>query len=63
MTNREPQTKRAGDERPEQYAFPTKSRCPGCHSLETHAYRTVGQIQYRRCDACGQRYSVGGEKV
>ncbi|MDI9433111.1 MAG: hypothetical protein QM570_15450 [Planctomycetota bacterium] len=46
-----------------QYVFPRESRCPACGSSDTVAYHTKGPIQYRKCRACGQRYSVGGTLV
>jgi hypothetical protein len=51
--------KETGDEI---YAFPTRSRCPGCKSVKTTAYRTDGKVQYRRCE-CGKTYTVIGVKI
>lgn len=48
---------------PPQWAFPTKSRCPGCGSTATLATCTKGQVQHRKCQACGHRYKVTGREV
>ena len=54
-----------GAEKPAEYAFPTRSRCPRCGSTHTEAYSTKGPVQYRRCLApiCRHRYSQFGERV
>ncbi len=47
------------------WAFPTRSRCPKCGSLETRATNTKGDTQYRQCQvaACGKKYSVKGKRI
>ena len=47
------------------YAFPTRSRCPRCGSLNTEAYTTQGDIQRRRCrvPVCRRKYHVVGVRV
>lgn len=47
------------------YAFPTKSRCPRCQSLNTKRRGVNGATQYRECCAsvCKHKYSIVGEKV
>ncbi len=49
----------------EEFAFPTKSRCPRCKSLNTKRRGGSGPTQYRVCEApvCGHKYSVLGTKV
>ena len=51
----------AGD----QYAFATKARCPRCKSLNTRAYSTNGDVQYREClmAVCRHRFVARGEKI
>ena len=67
----EPQQDR---EKPEQapvevpvFAFPTRSKCPRCGSVNTVATQTRGRTQYRRCrvaiPVCGKRYAVQGDEV
>lgn len=54
------------EKQPEQaWAFPTKSRCPRCGSIQTKAYRVEGGVQYRECQSavCRKRYRVDGEAV
>ena len=45
------------------YAFPSKSRCPRCGATATLASCTKGQVQHRKCQACGHRYKVTGRQV
>lgn len=49
----------------EAYAFPTKSRCPRCKSINTKRRGDSGITQYRVCEApvCGHKYSVLGTRV
>lgn len=56
----------AGDPEPKGeavYAFPSKSRCPWCGATATLASCTKGQVQHRKCQACGHRYKVTGRQV
>lgn len=48
-----------------EYAFPSKSKCPRCKSLDTVAVSTQKNIQYRLCRVaiCRWKYTVLGEKV
>ena len=41
--------------------FPMKTECPSCKSLDWKAAGTTrsGDLQCRRCRACGHRYRVG----
>lgn len=47
------------------YAFPTRSRCPSCGSVDTERTGVAGNIQYRACRApvCRRPYKVLGEPV
>lgn len=49
------------------FAFPTKSRCPRCRSLNTRRRTNSpgGSFQYRECKQpiCRHRYRVPGTKV
>ena len=47
------------------YAFPSKSRCPRCGSLDTYVRSTQGSVQYRACRmaVCRRNYAVSGEVV
>ena len=47
------------------YVFPTPSKCPRCKTIDTEAYSTNGNIQYRRCRraVCRHRYSIFGTPV
>lgn len=45
------------------WAFPTRSRCPNCHSIKTHSYCTAGRFQWRRCRRCKETYKVVGIKI
>ncbi len=62
-----PDPERKGESGEVSYAFPTRSRCPesegGCGSLDTHAVRTAGRHQYRKCQQCGHCFKVIGWKV
>ena len=51
--------------KPKVWAFPTKSRCPRCGSVETEATSTQGELQYRRCTVpvCRRTYVVYGTQV
>jgi hypothetical protein len=44
------------------YAFPTRSRCPRCGSIDTVARSTQGRTQYRRCRVaiCRGAFKVTG---
>lgn len=44
------------------WAFPSRSRCPRCGSIQTKAYRVEGGVQYRECQnaVCRRRYRVDG---
>lgn len=57
-----PPTPATGDE---VYAFPTKSRCPKCNTLNTLRRGDNGATQYRECASslCRHKYSVIGVKV
>lgn len=48
-----------------EYAFPTKSRCPRCQTTDTFAYKTNGNVQYRKCQRaiCRHSYPVFGTKI
>jgi len=52
-------------ERPVEYAFPTKSRCPRCGVSDTIAVSTAKNIQYRKCrqGICRQTYKVVGTEL
>lgn len=47
------------------YAFPSRSRCPRCKSINTVAHGKHGGTQYRVCQQpiCRKRYSVAGSAV
>lgn len=45
------------------YAFPSKSRCPICESVDTVRTGDHGLVQYRRCRGCGETYKVLGQKI
>jgi hypothetical protein len=47
------------------YAFPTRSRCPRCGSLDTQRIGQRDNIQYRICHVaiCRNRYKVIGTKI
>ena len=47
------------------FAFPSRSRCPRCGTVDTVALSTQGDVQYRRClrAICRKRYAVRGERV
>ena len=47
------------------YVFPTPSKCPRCQTVDTEAYSTQGNIQYRRCRRaiCRHRYHVIGTPI
>lgn len=47
------------------YAFPTKSRCPRCRSLNTTRRSQKEATQYRRCQqaVCRHKYTVTGTQV
>jgi len=47
------------------YAFPSKSRCPRCGTLETRQRSTKGRVQYRQCTRaiCRWRYQVFGRQI
>ena len=47
------------------FSFPTKVRCPRCKSLQTRAYSTNENTQYREClvAVCRWRFSVRGKPV
>jgi hypothetical protein len=48
-----------------EYAFPTKSRCPRCNSIDTKAIGKHKGTQRRKClmPVCRNRYTVIGERV
>jgi len=48
-----------------EYAFPTKSRCPRCGGTDTRAVSTQNNRQYRECQTpvCRYKYSITGEKI
>ena len=48
---------------PPQWAFPTKSRCPDCGSLDTEQTSTQAPCQYRQCRRCGRTYKVMGWRI
>jgi hypothetical protein len=47
------------------YSFPSRSRCPRCHSINTIADGKHNDTQYRVCQQpiCRKRYSVKGVLV
>ena len=45
------------------YAYPTKSRCPECGSLDTIATQTPHPIQRRKCRTCHHNYKVPGWRI
>lgn len=45
------------------YAFPTRSRCEKCWSVNTAARSTQEDIQWRLCRDCGRTYKVAGKAV
>lgn len=45
------------------YAFPSKSRCPVCGSLDTERTANKAGVQYRRCSGCEATYKVIGMVV
>lgn len=45
------------------YAFPSRSRCPFCHSIETLCLTVQGRVQYRRCQRCGKHFKAIGWRV
>ncbi len=47
------------------YAFPTKSKCPRCGSVNTRRTGEYGELQYRQCQVtvCRWKYAVHGEPV
>jgi hypothetical protein len=49
----------------DEYAFPTKSRCPRCGGTNTKAVSTQGNRQFRECQTpvCRFKYSVEGTKI
>lgn len=50
---------------PPVFAFPSKSRCPRCQSLNTVRTTDRGRVQYRRCRVpiCRRTYKVIGEEI
>lgn len=52
-------------EQGEAWAFPTKSRCPRCKSLNTHRITHRDGVQYRECKMaiCRHRYTVRGARA
>lgn len=54
-----------GNDRREVYAFPTRSRCPRCGSLNTVARKTELGKQYRECRmaVCRLKYCVIGTRI
>ena len=50
-----------------QWAFPSKSRCPRCKTINTVAYSTDSEngVQYRKClnSICRHRYKALGTNV
>ncbi len=56
----------AADPAPEAvYSFSTRSRCRRCGSVNTIAYKTKGERQYRICRVaiCRHRYSEAGQLI
>ena len=55
----------ASEIRKETFAFPTHSRCPRCKTVDTAAYRTKKNVQYRRClrGICRYKYVIIGTKI
>lgn len=45
------------------YSWPSRSRCPGCKSIDTVRQWDRGPVQGRVCRGCDARYKVVGEKV
>lgn len=47
------------------YAFPSRSRCTRCGSLDNERVATKGEIQYRKCRVvtCRTRYRLHGKPV
>lgn len=45
------------------YAWPSRSRCPRCGSLDTERYSQDGATQYRRCrvPVCRETYKEQGK--
>ena len=43
--------------------FRKKPPCPSCTYHNTKPYRTVGNIQYRHCLACGKTFNQRALKV
>lgn len=53
------------EEQKDVWAFPSKSACERCGTLDTQAVSTQENTQYRRClrAICRHSYKVIGEKV
>jgi Zn ribbon nucleic-acid-binding protein len=47
------------------YAFPSRSRCPRCGSVDTKRYSQVDSIQYREClrPTCNHHYRIMGKTI
>jgi len=47
------------------FAFPNRSRCPRCGTIDTMAYASHDGVQLRRCQAptCLYQYKVVGQEI